>query len=206
MGSPSPAYPKNAHADSKHGTGRPPRGYRLPRQRRGSGTRSPRGRGLPANLPAVAHDAVVTYMYEAERAKEAEVTTTEAEVAATGETQPALPTALAAVGEETAQDVAVRAAEVSLMTLDRIEAAAAKLEVDIAAARSEQARLQAGAAKAAADAIKAAQAAWTSAGSAEESSQRARVSARVVFGYLIIAAILVVIQLFIVLIFATSAH
>jgi t-SNARE complex subunit (syntaxin) len=145
-------------------------------------------------------------MYEAERAKEAEVTTTEAEVAATGETQPALPTAAAAVGEETAQDVAVRAAEVSLMTLDRIEAAAAKLEADIAAARSEQARLQAGAAKAAADAIKAAQAAWTSAGSAEESSQRARVSARVVFGYLIIAAILVVIQLFIVLIFATSAH
>ena len=100
----------------------------------------------------------------------------------------------------------MRAAEVSLATLDRIEAAAAKLEADIAAARSEQLRLQAGAGRAAADAIKAAQAAWTSAGSAEQSSQRARVSARVVFGYLIITAILVVIQLLIVLIFATSAH
>jgi len=206
MGNPSPAYPQNADADSNHGTGRPPRGLRVPSQRRGSATRSPRRRGLPANLPAVAHDAVVKYLYEAERAKEAEVIAAEAEVAATGGNQPALPAALAADGEDTAHDVAARAAEASLTTLDRIEAAAAKLEADIAAARSEQATLQAGAAKAAADAIKAAQAAWASAGSAEESSQRARVSARTVLRYLIITATLVVIQVLIAVVFATSAR
>jgi hypothetical protein len=201
MGSPSPAYSQNSSRDSGHGTGRPPRGYRVPRQRHRSGARSPRRRGQPPNLPAIAHDAVVQYLLDAEGAGEAES-------AADGEAARAGPQAagLAVGGTETAQEVAVRAAEFSLATLDRIEAAAANLEADIAAARSEQARLQAGAAKAAADAIKAAQQAWTAAGSAEESSRRARVSARVVFGYLIVAAILVVIQLLIALVFAASAH
>jgi hypothetical protein len=200
MGSPSPAHPKNSSTDSGPGTG-PPRGYRVPRQRHRSGARSPRRRGQPPNLSAIAHDAVVKYLDDAERAGEAES-------AANGEAARTVPqtAGLAGGGTETAQEVAVRAAEVSLATLDRIEAAAAKLEADIAAARSEQARLQVGAGKAAADAIKAAQQAWTAAGSAEASSQRARVSARVVFGYLIITAILVVIQVLIAVVFAASAH
>ena len=111
-----------------------------------------------------------------------------------------------ATSPEAAQDVAVRAAAISVATLDRIESAAAKLEADIAAARQEQAELQAGAGKAAARAVRAAEAAWNAAGTAEEAGRKARFSARLILGYLVIAAVLVMIQLVILLVFAATAH
>ncbi len=246
MGSPSPVHSRDAGTGSKHDTGQPPHGYRVPRQRHKATTRAPRGRDVPPDLPAIARQAVEAYLHDAaERPAGAGTTGTDAlgrvdtgaeatgadaagaettgadaagaettgadgagsEAAARrGVLELAPRTGLAAASPETAQEMAVRAAQVSLATLDRIEAAAAELEADIAAARTEQARLQAGAGTAAADAIKAAEAAWTAAGSAAESSRRAKLSLRMITSWVIIAAILVVIQLVIVLVFAVSVH
>jgi hypothetical protein len=98
-----------------------------------------------------------------------------------------------------AQDVAVRAAEVSVATLDRIEAAAAKLEEDIATARTEQAKLQARAGAAAAAAVRAAQ-------EATEASSQARRALRLIGRYVLITLALVVIQLVILALFAGAGH
>lgn len=100
------------------------------------------------------------------------------------------------------EDIAVRAAATSIATLDRIEAAAAKLEADIAAALAEQARFQAGAGEAAEKAVRAAQEAWTSAGTSEQ----AAASAAVVGKWVAVGAALLVVQLLILLLFAASSH
>lgn len=109
-------------------------------------------------------------------------------------------------GQLAAQDVVLRAAAISVATLDRIESAAAKLETDIAAALTEQAELHAGAGSAAEKAVRAAEAAWKSAGTAEEASGRAKALVRRAGRYVSIAAVLVVIQLLIAVLFASSAH
>ena len=109
-------------------------------------------------------------------------------------------------GRLSAEDIAVRAATTSIATLDRIEAAAAKLEADIAAALAEQTRLQAGAGEAAEKAVRAAQEAWTSAGTAEEASKEAAASAAVVGKWVAVGAALLVVQLLILLLFAASSH
>jgi len=109
-------------------------------------------------------------------------------------------------GRLSAEDIAVRAAATSIATLDRIEAAAAKLEADIAAALAEQTRLQAGAGEAAEKAVRAAQEAWTSAGTAEEASKEAAASAAVVGKWVAVGAALLVVQLLILLLFAASSH
>jgi hypothetical protein len=101
---------------------------------------------------------------------------------------------------------ATRAAAVSVSALDRIEAAAAKLDADIAVARESQADLQARAGTAAEKAVRAAQAASQSAGKAEDASSRALATARRVGRYAIIAFFLVLLQLAIAAIFAVSAR
>jgi hypothetical protein len=75
---------------------------------------------------------------------------------------------------QVADSVALRAAAASIATLDRIEAAAAKVEADIRAALRTQAQLQAGAAAAAETAVHAAQAAWEAADAALEAEARAK--------------------------------
>jgi len=102
--------------------------------------------------------------------------------------------------------VAVRAAASGVATLERIELAAAKLEIDIAAARTEQAELQAGAGVAAERAVRAAQEAWTAAAEAEASSGRAKESLRRIGHYMAITVVLVVLELLIAVAFAASAH
>ncbi len=98
-----------------------------------------------------------------------------------------------------AQTITLRAAAVSVATLDRIEAAAAKLEADIAAARQEQLKLQAKAGAAAARAVRAAQ-------EAAESSSQAKRALRLIGRYVLITVVLVIIQLVILVLFAGAGH
>lgn len=119
------------------------------------------------------------------------------------------PGGIAAADEATTQDptaTALRAAAISVATLERIESAAAQLEADIAAARQEQAELQAGAGIAAEAAVRAAQEAWTAAGEAEGHSEQARRHLRTIGRYMVATIVLVLIQVIFAVVFAASAH
>ncbi len=183
--------------------GRPPRGGRVPQQRGGRAGGSALARPRRADLAVVASNAVVTYLRQATERP------AEQDAALDQESAPDLAmSGILAAGADPggAQDVAVRAAAVSVVTLDRVESAAAKLEADIAAARREQAELQAGAGRAAAEAIRAAEQASGAADTAQEAGRSAKRSMRVIGTYLIITGILAIIQLLILVAFAASAH
>jgi hypothetical protein len=105
-----------------------------------------------------------------------------------------------------AESVAVNAAAVSVATLDRIEAMAAKLEADIAAAHRAQAKLQAGAGAAARAAVRAAQEAAEAALSAIEADKRAKISLIKVARYVEVTIVLLVIAMVILVVTATSVH
>jgi hypothetical protein len=105
-----------------------------------------------------------------------------------------------------AESVALKAAAVSVATLDRIEAMAAKLEADISAAHRAQAELQAGAGAAAEAAVRAAQRAWVAARAAAESDKQARISLRKVARYVEVTVVLLVMTMIIFVLVATSAH
>jgi hypothetical protein len=105
-----------------------------------------------------------------------------------------------------AESVAVNAAAVSVATLDRIEAMAAKLEADIAAAHRAQAKLQAGAGAAARAAVRAAQEAAEAALSAIEADKRAKISLIKVARYVEVTIVLLVIAMVILVVTATAAH
>jgi len=92
----------------------------------------------------------------------------------------------------TAESVAVRAAASGVATLDRIEAAAAKVEADIRSALLAQAELQAGAGVAAEAAVRAAQESWIAARTSEAAEGRARVILGVMSRYLAVTIALVV--------------
>ena len=174
----------------QRGSGSAPPRPRVPRQRAGHGSRT------RPDLAAVAREAVVRYLHEATE-RQAESDAVLAVGAAGG--QAAAPAATLALSPPDAQDVAVRAAAVSVATLDRIEAAAAKLEADIATARQEQVALQARAGAAAAAAVRAAQ-------EATEASSQARRALRLIGRYVLITLALVFIQLGILLLFAGAGH
>jgi hypothetical protein len=99
-----------------------------------------------------------------------------------------------------AESVAVRAAVAGVATLDRIEAAAAKVEADIRSALLAQAELQAGAGVAAEAAVRAAQASWIAARASEAAEGRARVILGVMTRYLAVTIALVVVTLIFVVI------
>jgi hypothetical protein len=105
-----------------------------------------------------------------------------------------------------AESVALKAAAVSVATLDRIELLAAKLEADIASAHRAQAELQAGAGAAAAAAVRAAQDAWVAAGTAVEADKRAKISLVKIARYTEITFALVLVAMIILVVTATSAH
>jgi hypothetical protein len=109
-------------------------------------------------------------------------------------------------GQFDAESVAVNAAAVSVATLDRIEAMAAKLEADIAAAHRAQAKLQAGAGAAARAAVRAAQEAAAAALSAIEADKRAKISLLKVARYVEVTIVLLVIAMVILVVTATSVH
>jgi transcription termination factor Rho len=116
------------------------------------------------------------------------------------------PDATGAAAPGTAESVGVRAAAVSVATLDKMEAMAAKLETDIAAALRRQAELQAGAGAAAEAAVQAAQKAWLAAGTSVEAERHVRRHLRVISRDMVITAALVLVGLIILLLFAASAH
>ena len=164
-----------------------------------------------AGPPAVA--ATVPSQPEGDGAADAAVQAQPAEPAEPAPAAAGLPEAGTAAGLAAAlggdlgpADVAVRAAATGVATLDRIEAAAARLEADIDAALSEQEKLRAGAGAAAERAVRAALESSASAGTAQEASRRASASARLVGKWVVVVLALVVLQLLFVLLFAASTR
>jgi hypothetical protein len=111
-----------------------------------------------------------------------------------------------APGESNAESVAVRAAAMGVATLDRIEAAAAKVEADIRSALLAQAELQAGAGAAAEAAVRAAEKSWIAAHTAVAAEGRAKVILGVMTRYLAVTIVLVVITIIFLAITASVAH
>jgi hypothetical protein len=109
-------------------------------------------------------------------------------------------------GRQAAESTAWQAAATGIATLERIEAAAAKIEADIAAALQAQAELHAGAGAAAEAAVRAALEAWESAAAAAESDRQAKISLRKVGRYVTITFIFLVITLIMMLITASPVH
>ncbi len=206
------------------GAGSPPRGHAgSANQTSHRGHPRPRRSGSP-DLAAVARETVISFLSAAAAA------TADHDVQAPGETAagqapagglagttvpgpaeapesdrmfPAAWRAQAAGTPEAvalqAQAITLRAAAVSVATLDRIEAAAAKLEADIAVARQEQAALQAKAGAAVAEAVRAAQ-------RATDASSQAKRALRLIGRYVVITVVLVIIQLIILVLFASAGH
>ena len=191
-----------------------------------------RGRRLrpaaPPDLGALAREAVVNFLNDASKAT-AERQAPGASLVATDAGAAAAAAGYAAVGgagqadelpaaarepeaipgnaisavRPAADSVAWRAAAISVAALDRIEAAAAKVEADIAAALRAQAELRAGAGAAAEAAVRAALSARAAAGTAVEAERQVRISLRQVRQYMVITFVLVLIMI-IVLVLATS--
>jgi hypothetical protein len=207
MGDPS-AHKSTQHAPAR----RPP--HRVPRPRGHRHTPSE-----PAPLPdlaEVARTAVVNFLRDQSAATAEQDAALVDETALGAQPQPRTvrtagqedayePGGIAAAGEDAAA-TALRAAALSVATLDRIESAAAQLEADIAAARVEQAELQAGAGIAAEAAVRAAQEAWTAAGEAEGHSEQAKRTLKTIGRYMVATIVLVLIQVLFAIVFAASAH
>jgi hypothetical protein len=208
-------------------TGSPGDGHRhLGHRRRPHSGTAPHA---PSDLGALAREAVISFLRDASDAT-AEREAARAGVPATG-TSKADGAPAAAPGPEAASrdaifaalpptaspptaspvapspvaagSVAWRAAAISVAALDRIEAAAAKVEADIAIAVQAYADLQAGAGLAAEAAVQAAQSAMASAGVAMAAERQVKISLRQVRQYVVVTTVLLAITI-IVLAFATS--
>jgi hypothetical protein len=191
-------------------------GQRHPRN--GHRQRSSRTAAGPPDLAALAREAVVGFLHDASiataqrEATRAGAAMTEVKAGTATRTGNAVPgNAVTDGARETAshpvaESSAWRAAGVSLAALDRIEATAAKVEADIAAALAAHAKLQAGAGTAAEGAIRAAQSAWIAANSAVEADSRAKIALRRVEHYVTITVALVVIAIIILVVSATPVH
>jgi hypothetical protein len=158
------------------------------------------------DLAQTARDAVVSFLRDASAA------TAERERGRAPDSTPAAPadlapwSAAAAGRPDVPESAAVRAASVGIATLARIEAAAAKVEADIAAALRAHAELQAGAGEAAEAAVQAAQEAWTAAHTAVAADLSAKVSLRHVARYVSITILLLIVAIVILAVTATSVR
>ena len=114
--------------------------------------------------------------------------------------------AISASSQAAAGSMAWRAAAISVAALDRIEAAAAKVEADIAVALRAYADLQAGAGAAAEAAVHAAESAMASAGVAVEAERQVRISLRQVRQYVMISVVLVVIVIIVLAVASSPVH
>src|SRR6266516_2124259 len=212
--------PASTNRPARH-TARPD----VPRPRDGRRVR-PASAG-PPDLAAVAREAVVSFLHDASAQRQASRSAA-AQQEANADAAPVARDAYVAAGREAgrntpaaeegadanadpaasefaAQSVALRAAAMSVATLDRIEAAAAKVEADIVLALQAHAELQAGAGAAAEVAVNAAQDAWVAAGTAVEADKKARNTLRVIARYAVTITVLVVIEIIIFVLFATAA-
>jgi hypothetical protein len=141
------------------------------------------------DVGAVAREAVVSFLRDASNA------TAERASQAEGTASPG-----------TAESVAVHAAARSVAALDRIEAAAAKVEADIAAALRAYAELQAGAGAAAQAAVDAAQSALASAGVAVEAERQVKISLRQVRQYVVVTTVLLAVVIIVLALVTTNVH
>jgi len=166
------------------------------------------------DLGVVAKQAVVTFL------RDASMATAEREAARrTGggtaqDTGGALAVEESAVPGDTgagpsrsaAESEAWRAAAMSMDVLDQIEAAAARMEADIAAAVRAHEELRAGAADAAAAAVSAAESALAAAGATVRADKRAKVVLRRIEHYVALTVVILIIAIVILTITATAAH
>jgi hypothetical protein len=216
------AHPPSLN-DPQHAASAPDGGRRvhLPHPRVGHRAAPSPARPRPPDLAAAAADAVVRFLRDssvavAERDESAAAAGAGAGAGAGGRAGEAdvilaapddvMPWSTADVGRLDAESVALKAAAVSVATLDRIEMMAAKLEADISSAQRAQAELQAGAGAAAEAAVRAAQAAWVAARRAEEADKQAKISLIRIARYVEITVVLLVISMIIFIVAATSAH
>jgi hypothetical protein len=116
------------------------------------------------------------------------------------------PSMTSGAADSAAESVAVRAAVAGAATLDRIEAAAAKVEADIRSALRAQAELQAGAGVAAEAAVRAAQESWLAARESQAAEGRARVILGMMTRYLAVTIAIVLVAVIFLVITATVAH
>jgi hypothetical protein len=183
-------------------------------RRQQSGT-APHG---PPDAGVLAREAVIGFLRDASKAtaaREAARADAAAEADATAaagstETAAELPEPAATLGDTisaaspvAAQSEAWRLAAVSAAALDRIEAAAAKVEADIAVAHRTYEELQAGAGAAAESAVHAAQSAMASASTAVEAERQVKISLRLVRQNVVITTVLVAVVI-IILVVLTS--
>jgi hypothetical protein len=179
-------------------------------RRQRSGT-APHG---PPDVGALARQAVISFLNDASKATadreaaRAGASGTGAVVAVTVATEPvAMPRdEISVVGEVGAESEAWRAAAISVAALDRIEAAAAKVEADIAVALRAYAELQAGAGAAAEAAVHAAQSAMASAGTAVEAERQVGISLRQVRQYVVITVALVIVVIIVLAVATSPVH
>ncbi len=220
---------------TQSGTGSPPSAAGSPdggHRRLGHGRRRRSGSG-PPDVGALARQAVINFLDDASKATtqreavrasvaatDAEATSTEAAGNATGDDaskavgvpaaapEPeAMPLdAISAPSHVAADSAAWRAAAISVAALDRIEAAAAKVEADIAVALRAYAELQAGAGAAAEAAVNAAQAAMASAGVAVEAERLVKIGVRQVRQYVLVTVVLVVIVIIVHAVASSPVH
>ena len=186
----------------------------------------------PPDVGALAREAVISFLQDASKATaereavgagaaatDAEATVTPAAASTAGDgaskadgivAAPAEPEAIPRdaipAASDVASSVAWRAAAISVAALDRIEAAAAKVEADIAVAHRAYAELQAGAGAAAEAAVHAAQSAMESAGTAVEAERQVRISLRQVRQNVVITFILVAIVIIVLGLATSSVH
>jgi hypothetical protein len=111
-----------------------------------------------------------------------------------------------AASDVVARSEAWRAAAISVAALDRIEAAAAKVEADIAVALRAYNELQAGAGAAAEAAVHAAQSAMAAAGTAKEAERQVMIGLRQVRQNVVITVILVVVVLIVLGLVTSPVH
>lgn len=178
-------------------------------------------RAGPVDLGAVAREAVLSFLQEAstntaERAATRRMAGALAEITVSSGAQGTEQTLAAGTAETTedagqnpsltAESSAWRAAAVSVDALDRIEAAAARVEADIAAASAAHAELQAGAGAAVEAAVRAAESAVAAAGTAVQAERRAGIVLRRIEHYTTITVAILIIAIIVLSISATSAH
>jgi uncharacterized protein YfaQ (DUF2300 family) len=176
----------------------------------------------PPDVGALAREAVITFLQdaskataerEAVRAGDAEATVSAAAGDTAGDSaslsegipaaapEPvAIPRDAISAADDAAESVAWRAA------LERIEAAAAKVEADIAVAHRAYVELQAGAGDAAEAAVRAAESAMASAGTAVEAERQVRISLRQVRQNVVVTFVLVAIVIIVLLVATSPVH
>jgi hypothetical protein len=176
----------------------------------------------PPDVGALAREAVITFLRdaskataerEAVRAGDAEATVSAAAGDTAGDSaslpegipaaapEPvAIPRDAISAADDAAESVAWRAA------LERIEAAAAKVEADIAVAHRAYVELQAGAGDAAEAAVRAAESAMASAGTAVEAERQVRISLRQVRQNVVVTFVLVAIVIIVLLVATSPVH